>query len=143
MKKDKEEEEYGTKCPHHGYVVISARETERRLQGVEKTVAELSTLVTTVCTTVNNLTLAINAMVDASKKANDETEKTLKSISVEVGKIAVKTEGNEKNINMVRDWVIGAFSSAFLISIGWIIWWLQNNYLATKKVAWLLCLMHN
>jgi len=116
------EGDYGTKCPHHQYMVRADIDIENRVRELEKITSSTSTMIVNVCDKISILTESINNLVTSYGN--------LENIEIEN---VVKIKNNEDNIKEVRGWVIGGVSTALLISIGWIIWWLQNHYSTVVK----------
>jgi len=119
---EEKEADYGTKCPHHPYMVRADIDMEGRIRELEKISSSTNTIIMTLCEKISTLTESLNDLITSYNG--------IKGIEVSN---TVRIKNTEDNIKEVRGWIIGGMSTALLMSIGWIIWWLQNHYSAIVK----------
>lgn len=111
-----EQENYGTKCPHHEYVVETTRNHEDRIKELELSSSSSATMMTNLCSRISELTDSINTLV-----------LSYANLDRDAGINENRLKNNEDGIREVRGWVVGAVSATLVLSLGWIIWWLQNG----------------
>ena len=108
-------EEYGSSCPHHPYMVEFDRQTEKRLQELEKLSASNHTMIGVLCEKMTDLVESINTLI---LSYGDIERKSLAREN--------RIQVNEDSIKEIRGWIVGAASALLITFLGWIIWWLQN-----------------